>query len=122
MSDRVPRRFPRSVYDTGTDPDPRFSLANERTYLAWIRTTLALLAAGVALEALRVPAAEGLRLAAALTFVVLAVLAALQAWIGWVRTERALREDRPLPAPALGVVITAGVVGACVLLGLGLLL
>ena len=45
------QRFPRQVYGHGEDPDPRFSLANERTFLAWIRTTLALLAAGVALEA-----------------------------------------------------------------------
>ncbi|NLT31088.1 MAG: DUF202 domain-containing protein, partial [Propionibacterium sp.] len=34
-------RFPKSVYSTGTEPDPRFTLANERTYLAWIRTSLA---------------------------------------------------------------------------------
>lgn len=27
----------------GRDPDYRFSLANERTFLAWIRTALALL-------------------------------------------------------------------------------
>jgi putative membrane protein len=116
------RRFPRSVYGTGSDPDPRFSLANERTYLAWIRTTLALLAAGVALEALEVPPSAGFRLASALTFVVLAVLAALQAWIGWARTERALREARSLPAPSLGVVITGGVIAACVMLGLGFVL
>ncbi|GAB14727.1 hypothetical protein ARGLB_075_00090 [Arthrobacter globiformis NBRC 12137] len=35
----------------GNEPDPRFTLANERTFLAWIRTSLALLAGGVAVEA-----------------------------------------------------------------------
>ena len=37
-------RWPSSVYAHGHDPDPRFSLANERTFLAWIRTALALVA------------------------------------------------------------------------------
>ncbi|WP_411194591.1 YidH family protein [Rhodococcus jostii] len=35
----------------GTDPDPRFTLANERTFLAWIRTSLGLLAAAVGFQA-----------------------------------------------------------------------
>jgi putative membrane protein len=34
----------------GTEPDYRFTLANERTFLAWIRTALALLAGGVLLH------------------------------------------------------------------------
>lgn len=34
----------------GQEPDYRFSLANERTFLAWIRTALAFLAGGVALQ------------------------------------------------------------------------
>ena len=38
----LPRRFPARVYRAGTEPDPRFTLANERTFLAWIRTSLAL--------------------------------------------------------------------------------
>ena len=48
----VDRRFPRSVYGEGEEPDPRFSLANERTFLAWLRTALAMYAAAFALEAL----------------------------------------------------------------------
>ena len=48
-------RFPRRVYEAGTEPDPRFTMANERTFLAWIRTALALIAGGVALEALGLP-------------------------------------------------------------------
>ena len=38
----TPHRRPRSVYGGGEEPDPRFSLANERTALAWMRTALAL--------------------------------------------------------------------------------
>ena len=42
------QRRPRSVYGVGTEPDVRFSLANERTALAWLRTGLALVAGGTA--------------------------------------------------------------------------
>ena len=45
------RRWPRQVYAVGTEPDPRFTFANERTFLAWIRTALGFLAAGVAIAA-----------------------------------------------------------------------
>ena len=40
----------RRVLGPGVEPDPRFSLANERTFLAWIRTGLALIAGGVAIR------------------------------------------------------------------------
>jgi len=116
------QRFPRSVYSRGTEPDPRFSLANERTFLAWIRTSLALVAAGVALEALDVPIASGLRVASAVVFLVLGLLAVSQGWIGWMRTERALRENHALPGPTLGSLVTAGVVLAVGLITVGFLL
>jgi putative membrane protein len=115
----VTNRFPRSLYSRGSEPDPRFSLANERTFLAWVRTSLALLAAGVALEALQVPISPGFRLASAVVFVLLGVLAAVQAWVGWLRTERALRENQALAAPSTGLVIIVGVVLGVVLLTLG---
>ena len=44
-------RLARRVFPEGTEPDPRFTLANERTFLAWMRTALAFIAGGVALEA-----------------------------------------------------------------------
>ena len=119
---RDDRRFPRRAYAVGQEPDPRFSLANERTFLAWMRTSLALLAAGVALEALDLPIAEGLRLASALVFVALGILAPVQAWTGWVSTERAMRESRPLPAPRLGLLTAVGTTVAGVLVLIGLVL
>ena len=119
---RPDRRWPRSVYGTGSEPDARFSLANERTFLAWVRTSLALLAAGVALEALAVPVHPGLRLAASLLLLVLAVAAPVQAWRGWARTERAVRREEPLPAPVLAGPLAAGVLVAVLLLLLGTVL
>lgn len=116
------RRFPRRVYRAGWEPDPRFSLANERTFLAWIRTSLALVAAGVALEALDLPIAEDLRLASALVFIVLGLLAPAQAWLGWMATERALRQGHPLPAPRLSLVLAVGTTVAGLLVLIGLLL
>lgn len=116
------RRFPRRVYRVGSEPDVRFSLANERTFLAWIRTSLALLAVGVALEALDVPIEPRLRLAASAVFLGLGVLTPVQAWTGWMRVERALRLGRPLPAPTLAGPLGAGVVLAGLLVLIGLLL
>jgi Domain of unknown function (DUF202) len=67
-------RFPRYVYDVGTEPDPRFTLANERTFLAWIRTALALIAGGIALEAFALPLQPTLRLAASIILLLLGLL------------------------------------------------
>ncbi|GLY21461.1 DUF202 domain-containing protein [Micromonospora sp. NBRC 101691] len=116
----APRRWPGRVFDRGVDPDPRFSLANERTFLAWIRTSLALFAAGVALEALTLPIAPGLRRAAAVVLILLGAAAPVQAFLGWLRTEAALRLGRSLPPPALAVPLGLGLVvaGGLILIGL----
>ena len=115
------RRFPRVVYAEGQEPDPRFSLANERTFLAWIRTSLALSAAGVALEALEVPVHEGVRLVCAVLLIGLGLLAPVQAWLGWASTERALRRSRPLPSPRMAPALAVGTALAGLLLVCGLL-
>lgn len=113
-------RFPRSVFDGGEDPDPRFSLANERTFLAWIRTGLAFVAAGLALEALQVPLAPWLRVTVAVGLVLAGLAATAQAWLSWVRTERAMRHLTPLPSSGLKlpIAVLLGVVGLAVLVGL----
>ena len=105
----VDRRFPRSVFGHGTEPDARFTLANERTFLAWIRTSLALIAGGVALEVLGLDLHPGLRLAASILLISAGIVLPALAWVGWMRTERSLRLNQPLPAswlaPVLGVVV-----------------
>jgi putative membrane protein len=116
------RRFPAGLYADGDEPDPRFTLANERTFLAWLRTSLALTAAGVGLEALGVGLQPQLRLAASLLLIAAGMATAVQSWRGWLRTEGSLRRQLPLPAPALALpaAATLVVVGVLVLLAIAL--
>lgn len=98
------------VLSEGEEPDPRFSLANERTFLAWIRTALALVAAGIAVEAFITRlSVSGLRHAVAFALVVLGVLTSVAALRRWVHSQHALRTGRPLPVPALAPVLAYGV-------------
>ncbi len=94
------RRRPRSVYGVGSDPDPRFSLANERTALAWVRTGLAFIAGGVALTSVAaisdLPAALDV---VAVLSCLFGGLTAVTGLVGWRSAERALRLREPLPPP-----------------------
>lgn len=116
------QRFPRSVFGAGREPDVRFSLANERTFLAWIRTALALIAGGVALDLLGLDLQPALRLAASTLLVAAGIVLPILSWFGWASTERALRHERPLPHPPLGVLlaIVVGAVAVLVLLSISM--
>lgn len=91
------------------EPDYRFSLANERTFLAWIRTALALLAGGVAVRQL-VPAVglHGSRLALALACIGLSVCLSAMSLRRWRRNESAMRRDQPLPSSRMPLVLALG--------------
>lgn len=99
----------------------RFSLANERTFLAWVRTSLALLAAGVGLAAVAPPLGDPVRTAMVLLPLCLGTIGPLAGWTGWARSERAIREGRPLPAGNFAVVLALGVAAGGALLFVGLL-
>jgi putative membrane protein len=102
------------VYGTGEEPDYRFSFANERTFLAWIRTALALLAGGVALDSVPLSLPAWLRVGLAALLVLLGLLCAVASWVRWARAERAMRRQAPLPASPVSAVLTAAVVLAAV--------
>ena len=91
----------------GEDPDYRFSLANERTFLAWIRTALALLAGGVLLE--QFSTKLGPHFVVVVLAVVLATLAACLsalAYFRWRANEIAMRSGSRLPG-TLGISLIA---------------
>lgn len=115
------RRFPGWVYAQGSEPDARFTLANERTFLAWLRTALALLAGGLALELLGLELQPGFRFAASLVLIVSGTVTPVLAWFAWAAAERALRQSRALPASPLGPLLAATVTASGVLLVLAVL-
>lgn len=93
----------------GIEPDPRFTLANERTFLAWIRTSLALLAGGIAVEAFTVDLFDpAIRKVIAIVLLVLAMLIAGGASLRWLSVERAMRHGLPLPLPLLAPLLALG--------------
>lgn len=112
----VTTRQPRWVYDEGDEPDPRFTLANERTFLAWVRTALAMLAGGVALHALPVHGPHALRTALAVGLVVLGGLVGVGSFLRWARVERAMRRHEALPSFGLGLAMTGTLAVVAVLL------
>ena len=120
--ERATRLVTRAVFPDGDEPDPRFTLANERTFLAWTRTALAFLASGIALEAFAIPGiAPSLRTFAAAVVILLGIAISVGAALRWVRVERAMRHGRPLPAPAIIPVLGIGIAIASVVVFLGLL-
>ena len=92
----------------GTDPDARFSLANERTFLAWIRTSLALLAGavGIAQFATDLGPAWARRAVGGLLAVVGFAMAAT-AYRRWRNNEIAMRVGQPLPMTAALLIVAA---------------
>ena len=96
--------------------DPRFLLANERTFLAWGRTSLALVAAGLAVTQLLDQ--FGLPGGRQLLGVPLILLGGLIAWLSHCRSnqiEHALRHGLTLPSHHLPIVLTATIITAAVL-------
>lgn len=106
----MPSRKPDSVYDVGDEPDPRFSLANERTFLAWVRTAMALMAGGIALHSLNVVHTEWLRTTVALSLLLVGTCCTCAAYVRWRNVERAMRLREPLPHFNIGLWMTAAVV------------
>lgn len=112
----IRQRFdPREVRQVGSTPDYRFSLANERTFLAWVRTGLALIAGGLAAAQFLPPLPlPRLREGIAIALLVLGGTVAIRAVDHWTRAERAMRLGEDLPASRFPAVLA-------VLVGLGAL-
>jgi putative membrane protein len=95
--------------EVGEDPDPRFTFANERTFLAWNRTALALVVTGLAVVQFLKHGVEAARLAVAVPMIILGAVVAFMSLSRWEARERAMRLKRPLPSNRLPGVVAAGV-------------
>ena len=102
---------PRELRSVGTPPDYRFSLANERTFLAWHRTALAIIVAGLAIVQL-LPPFPSVPLGCHILAVPLIVLGgalSVGSYVEWNRQQRALRRREPLPASVLPRVLAVSI-------------
>lgn len=114
---------PQGSADDGTEPDPRFTFANERTFLAWSRTALALVVAGLGVVQL-LPPFPGVpwgRRVLGVPLIVFGGVVAVTAYGEWVRSQRALRHGQPLPPSVMprllaAVITVIAVIAAVVVL------
>ena len=114
--------------DGGTEPDARFTFANERTFLAWTRTALAFVAAGLAIVQL-LPPFPGVpwgRHLLGVPLIVLGGVISAVAYAQWRRNQAALRRGEPIPRSmlprVLALTITVMAVAAAVVVALSALL
>ncbi|MEV7677009.1 DUF202 domain-containing protein [Streptomyces sp. NPDC088341] len=100
---------PRRVGDEGETPDYRFSLANERTFLAWIRTALALVGGGFAVAQFLPDLRWGVRVGLAVALLAAGALCSLRAVNHWVRCEVAMRRGEDLPVSGFPTLLSLAV-------------
>lgn len=94
-------------WQQGKTPDYRFSLANERTFLAWIRTALAFLAGAIAVDQFTVNLATPLvRQGLALLLICGAAVLGGMAYHRWARNENAMRQERDMPYTPMLMLVT----------------
>jgi putative membrane protein len=107
-----------------SEPDARFTLANERTFLAWNRTALALVVAGLGIIQL-LPPFPGVpwgRHVLGIPLIVLGAAVSMIAYREWLRVRYALRHGAPLPKSVLPVVLATTIAGIATLSAVVLLI
>jgi putative membrane protein len=117
---RVTDSQPPGSADDGTEPDPRFTFANERTFLAWSRTALALVVAGLGVVQL-LPPFPGVpwgRHVLGVPLIVFGAVVAVAAYSEWVRCQRAMRLNQPLPRSFMPWVLTVVIAVMAVISGI----
>ena len=94
--------------DDGTEPDPRFTFANERTFLAWSRTALALVVAGLGVVQL-LPPFPGVpwgRHVLGVPLIVFGAVVAVVAYREWGQSQQAMRRGQSLPRSVMPWLLT----------------
>jgi putative membrane protein len=102
--------------DQEDEPDARFTFANERTFLAWHRTALALVVAGLAIIQLLppFPGAPWGRHLLAVPLITLGAVVSVASYLEWARDQRALRRGDPLPPSRLPRILAVAITGLSV--------
>ena len=100
-----------STDDDGTEPDARYTFANERTFLAWSRTSLALVVGGLAIAQL-LPPFPGIpwgRHVIGTPLILLGCAVSVISYLEWKASQRALRHGQPLPRSRLPQILAIAI-------------
>ncbi len=110
MTDSASNDHPTPDPPAEVEPDVRFTYANERTFLAWNRTALALIATGVAATQLlpKFGIAFGRRLLG-LPLITLGAVLAITSYRSWQQNQAAMRRGDPLPRSPMPLVLSIGI-------------
>jgi putative membrane protein len=100
-----------STDDDGAEPDARYTFANERTFLAWSRTSLALIVGGLAIAQL-LPPFPGIpwgRHVIGTPLILLGCAVSVVSYLEWKASQRALRHGEPLPRTRLPQILAIAI-------------
>jgi putative membrane protein len=103
------RRLDPGLDEIGSEPDPRFTFANERTFLAWARTGLALIGGGLVAAQVLHFGLGGAHLLVAVPAIALGGLIGIASYLRWEANERAMRLGQPLGYSPLTRILAIGI-------------
>ena len=103
------RRLHPDFEEVGSEPDPRFTFANERTFLAWSRTGLALIGGGLVAAQVLHFGLGGVHLLVAIPAIALGGLIGIASYRRWEVNERAMRLGKPLGYSPLTRMLVVGI-------------
>jgi putative membrane protein len=104
------RRLRSDLDEVGSEPDPRFTFANERTFLAWARTGLALIGGGLVAAQVLHFGLGGAHLLVAVPAILLGGMIGIASYLRWEANERAMRLGKPLGYSPITRMLAIGVI------------
>ncbi len=90
---------------TGDEPDYRFTLANERTFLAYLRTSLAFYAGGLSAVQFLDLEQRWVSRTIGVVLVLAGLTSTIGAYVRWKQNLAAMRANGPLPASRLPLLL-----------------
>jgi len=109
LGDAIRRLLHDDLERVGEEPDPRLMFANERTFLAWTRTGLALIAGGLAAAQALHFGVSNIDLLVAIPAIALGGLIGVVSFLRWERNERAMRLGEPIGYSQLARIVAIGI-------------
>jgi putative membrane protein len=109
VGDAIRRLLHTDLEQVGKEPDPRLTFANERTFLAWTRTGLALIAGGLAAAQALHFGVSNIDLLVAIPAIALGGVIGIVSFLRWERNERAMRLGEPIGYSQLARIVAIGI-------------